>query len=70
GNDSLGVALRKNSSMPGLIIHTKAPVLLRMGLFVYYDLLGNLISSKILETFLEVKERVIKLIESLNQQLL
>ncbi|MEH2209003.1 MAG: hypothetical protein V7K53_33995, partial [Nostoc sp.] len=30
---SLGVALRKNSSMPGLIIHTKSPILSKLGAF-------------------------------------
>ncbi|MFN6529124.1 hypothetical protein, partial [Nostoc sp. ChiSLP03a] len=37
GNDSLGVALRKNSSMPGCIIQTKAPSSSRLGLFVSHQ---------------------------------
>ncbi|MEH1918016.1 MAG: hypothetical protein V7L10_27395, partial [Nostoc sp.] len=36
GHDSLGVALRKNSSMPGLFLQTKSPTLHSLGLFAYY----------------------------------
>ncbi|WP_223265451.1 hypothetical protein, partial [Nostoc sp. 'Peltigera membranacea cyanobiont' 210A] len=41
GNDSLGVALRKNSSMPGFLIHTipKAPRSTAWGFLLW--LLGN-----------------------------
>ncbi|MEH1769505.1 MAG: hypothetical protein V7L27_20545, partial [Nostoc sp.] len=47
GHDSLGVALRKNSSMPGLLFILKAPRLHHsLGLFVYPSIhatLGGLI---------------------------
>ncbi|MEH2088035.1 hypothetical protein, partial [Nostoc sp.] len=42
GNDSLGVALRKNSSMPGFIIHTKSPMLRKRGSFCFLNFLANL----------------------------
>ncbi|MCE2701403.1 MAG: hypothetical protein LW859_29305, partial [Anabaena sp. 49633_E8] len=43
GDDSLGVALRENSSMPGLIFNNNAPSILLEGVlfFVYYIKVGK-----------------------------
>ncbi|MEH2128046.1 hypothetical protein, partial [Nostoc sp.] len=41
GNDSLGVALRKNSSMPGFIIHNQKPHAPQPGVFGLLNFLGN-----------------------------